>query len=67
MLDMAKKKPKGGDRDRHQARALVGIPLDVHQQLKRLAEKNNRPLTWELRAALVKFLEENGMWPPPPE
>lgn len=62
---MAKKKPTA-KKDRHTSRVLVGIPGDVHRQLKKLAEKNGRPLTWELRALIVKALETAGLWPGTP-
>lgn len=67
MPDMAKKRGKGGkppDEDRHLSHAMVRLPADVHQQLKILAERNNRPLTRELRALIIRHLEENDLWPP---
>lgn len=56
---MAKKKA-----DRHTSRTLVGIPTDVYQQIRKLAERNNRPATWEIKAALIKLLEAEKLWPP---
>jgi hypothetical protein len=68
MPGMAKKqqsKASGVKADRHTSRTLVGIPKDVHAQLAKLAERNNRPLTWELRALIIKELEAAKLWPPP--
>lgn len=66
MTGMAKKKTgkaaKGGDR--HLSGAMIRLPEDVHRQLKKLAERNNRPATWELRALVIKALEEAKLWPP---
>jgi hypothetical protein len=69
MAVMSKKRPAGGEPppDRHASHMMVRLPEDVHRQLKLLAERNNRPLTWELRGVLIKHLEENGLWPPGPE
>jgi hypothetical protein len=61
MIGMAKK-PKAGDR--HGPRNLVNVPPEVHAQLRKLAERNCRPISWELRLALIKHLEEAGLWPP---
>jgi hypothetical protein len=46
---------------------MVGVDPTIHQQLKRLAEKNGRPLTWEIRRIFLKALQENGLWPPSEE
>jgi hypothetical protein len=45
-------------------RQMVGVDPDIHQQLKLLAQRNSRPLTWELRLLFIKALRENGLWPP---
>lgn len=44
--------------------AMARLSADVHGQLKILAERNNRPLTRELRALIIQHLEENDLWPP---
>lgn len=49
--------------DRHLSRNMVRLPPAVHRQLKRLAERNNRPLSWELRRIVIDALEQNGLWP----
>jgi hypothetical protein len=62
------KKPGANAReDRHLSHHLVRLPADVHQQLKKLADRNNRPMSWELRHLVIRHLEENGLWPPPAE
>jgi hypothetical protein len=61
MLGMAKKKPKG---DAHRSPHLVRIPVDVFEAIRRLAEKNDRPITREIRQALIAWLEAKGEWPP---
>lgn len=63
MPSMAKKK-SDKSKDRHASGAMIRLPEDVHRQLKLLAERNNRPATWELRALVVKALEEANLWPP---
>jgi hypothetical protein len=50
--------------DRHLPRSMVALPPRMHRQLKKLAERNNRPVSWELRHVVQKHLEENGLWPP---
>lgn len=56
---------KPAPKDRHKSREMIGIERRLHQQLKKLAAKNNRPITWELKPLIIKLLEENGLWPPP--
>jgi hypothetical protein len=50
---------------RHVDRNMVSLPTPLYQQLKQLAEENNRPLSWELRAMVMRCLAEAGRWPPP--
>jgi hypothetical protein len=59
MLLMKKKKPT----DQHKSRGMIRLPEELHTLLKELAEKNERAMTRELQIALVKHLQENGMWP----
>jgi phage host-nuclease inhibitor protein Gam len=59
-----KKQAADSGRDRHLSQAMVRLPGDVHRQLKTLAGRNNRPLTREITAVLVKHLEQHGLWPP---
>lgn len=71
MLDTMPRKPKTpapeeskGDRA---ARSMVAVPPDLHEQLKKLADRNGRPISWELRRILKRELEQEGLWPPPDE
>jgi hypothetical protein len=65
---MPPKKKRGQDtEDRHKARNMVALHPDLHRQLKKLAERNNRPLSWELRKLIIDHLEQEGLWPPEPE
>jgi predicted transcriptional regulator len=57
---MAKKKVNA---DRHRSKAMVRLDDEVHAQLKKLAERNNRPLSWEIKSILIKALERAGLWP----
>jgi hypothetical protein len=51
--------------DRHLSGKMVRIEDDVHAALQRLAADNDRPLTRELRRAVIAWLEAAGKWPPP--
>ena len=69
MLCMAKKKqgpagPHGAKRDQHRSKNMVRIPDDVFEAVRRLAEQNDRPITREIRQALIAWLEAKGCWPP---
>ena len=63
MLDMAKKNPPSTDR--HGPRRTISLRPDEYEQLQRLADRNNRPLLWQLRMILHEALREEGLWPPP--
>lgn len=69
MLRMAKRKsdqpPKDRKLDRHADRHLVTVKGDLFRQLKKLAERDDRPLSWQLRRLLVAGLAAEGLWPPP--
>lgn len=63
MIAMAqKKKPTGS---RHKDRVMLSLPTALYAQLKALADKNRRPVTWEARAIIEDALATLGMWPPP--
>ena len=64
MLDMATSKGEAGGGE-HRGKAMVRIPADVFDAMRRLADKNDRPLTREIRQALIAWLESKGEWPPP--
>jgi predicted DNA-binding protein len=59
---MPKKKSSkpAADKTRH-----VRIPIHLLNGLEVLAERNGRPMTWELKILIEKHLKENGVWPPP--
>jgi hypothetical protein len=64
LATMAKKKP---EKDRHITGTMVRLPDDLHRAVKRSAQINQRPMTWELRRLLEKVLTEEGNWPVPEE
>lgn len=49
--------------DRHKPRRMVGLTPEEHDLLSHLAEKNQRPLLWELRIALANHFAANGLKP----
>ncbi len=56
---MAKKRSA----DRHKDRHMMAVPGNLHDGLRLIAERNGRPISWELRLLLRKFLAENGIDP----
>lgn len=58
---MSKKKPT--PKDRHRTNHMVRLAPDVFEALKRSAQKGNRALTREVRAALIAWLIAQGEWP----
>ena len=60
---MAKKKT-GPKKDQHKPHRLVRIPLELYDQLRKVAERNKRPVSWEIRLILEEGvraqLEESG-------
>ena len=69
MSIMAKRKKKEQNvdavGDQHAAKKMFRVEDDIHAGYKALAEKNDRPMSREVRAALIKHLKDNGLWPPP--
>ena len=63
---MVNRKKKESAGDQHKAQKMFRAEDDIHAGYKKLAEKNDRPMSREIRAALIKHLKENGMWPPQP-
>jgi hypothetical protein len=61
------KKKKGAEpsKDRHVAKNMIRVSDLIYQQLKLLASENQRPVSWEIRLALIRHLEQHGKWPPP--
>lgn len=62
-MEKEKKKPGRPKKDRHVNRKLVGLDGDLHAALTALAERNSRPLTWELRRIAIEALTREGLWP----
>jgi predicted transcriptional regulator len=62
MAKNSKDKPK----DQHRSTNMVRLPDDIHRAMKGLAQANGRPLTWEVRQALMAWLQAKGQWPPTP-
>jgi predicted transcriptional regulator len=56
---MSKKNPPTGDR--HLPHKVVRLDPNLYNLLKVLADRNKRPVSWEIRLALAKHLEENGL------
>jgi hypothetical protein len=50
--------------DRHRPRRTVSLAPELYDQLAVLADRNGRPVYWEIRRALQEHLRENGLWPP---
>ena len=59
------KKKKMQATDRHKPRKMVPLPLAVHRLLKEMADRNDRPLSRELKRIITKAAEDAGL--PPPE
>ncbi len=65
MMGMAKK--KSGDepqKDRHRPHRMVRLPVDVYEQLMKLAEQNDRAISRELRRIVIEELKRQSLWPP---
>ncbi len=52
-------------KDKHKAKKMFRINDELHGLFRELAEKNDRPMSRELKAALTDYLKKHGMWPPP--
>jgi len=64
MESMANHKRRPQTKDYHQAATMVRLPDDIASTLRALAERNCRPLTWELRRIIIAQLQAEGLWPP---
>lgn len=51
--------------DQHKVTKQFRVDDDLHRGIKLLAERNDRPMSREFRAAIVRHLRENNMWPVP--
>jgi hypothetical protein len=43
---------------------MLPVSEELHEQLKKLSEKNLRPLNMEVHRILTEELARQGMWPP---
>lgn len=59
-----KMKTKTKPKDRHTNRIMIAVDLELHAQLKELAERNERPLTRQVRMVLIEALRKELLWPP---
>lgn len=59
-----KKPPKPRTADRHKKRRMIGLHPREYDALKVLADRNNRPVLWQLRMILHDGLRAEGLWPP---
>lgn len=66
MAVMAKNKKDGAGpkKDRHLSNKMVRVSGPHLEQLKKLAKRNHRPLSWELSLLIEEALKTNGLWPP---
>lgn len=53
--------------DRHTSKKMFRVSEDIHRGFTILSERNDRPMSREVRTALIKHLREHGLWPVPPE
>jgi hypothetical protein len=56
---MTKDKKKQADRHKSR-RKMVPVPEEIHERLKKAAQKGKRPLTWQVLVYLEKGLEADG-------
>ena len=68
MRSMSKKKsddpaPEPAKKDQHRSPYMVRLAEDVFRAMKELAEEENRPMTREVRQALIQYLESKNRWP----
>jgi hypothetical protein len=54
---MSKEKPRSGDR--HLPYKLVRIPGPLYERLREVAERNDRPVSREVRRALEAYIQAN--------
>jgi predicted DNA-binding protein len=39
---------------------MVRVPLELYERLRRVARKQQRPVSWEIKIALESHAEKNG-------
>lgn len=64
MTSMAKDKKRSDGVEKKKPTQLRLHPL-LRRQLEKLAERNASTMTTEIVTAIRKYLEANGLWPPP--
>jgi hypothetical protein len=62
---MSKKKPDDTAGDQHRSNRLVRLPESLHEAIAGLAKEAGRPVTWEVRMALLAWLRQKGRPIPP--
>ena len=65
MAVMSKKKPGGASKDQHTSKQMVRLTTALHGLLKEAARRSNRPMSWELKVALLKHFKDVGLDIPP--
>lgn len=50
---------------RHGPRNMIALPDDVYEGLKELAERNDRPITRQVKSIIIEVLRREGLWPRP--
>jgi hypothetical protein len=64
LTTMARKKTKSEAADRHASGFMVRLPEVYREQLRLLRPKTRRTMTEEIKMAIEKHLEAEGLWPP---
>ena len=54
IMTKPRKQPVSRTKDRHVARRMVRLTEELYQRIRWIAEQHNRPVIWEIRAALAK-------------
>lgn len=49
--------------DRHKSRRTVALSDEMYEAIQQLANRNKRPVLWEVRLALEEHLRKAGLWP----
>lgn len=57
----------GQTADRHKSQKMFRLDLDIHEALKEICEEEDRPISREIRSALIDRLKAKGKWPRPPK
>lgn len=49
---------------RHKARKMVALEPAIYDLMQQLADRNNRPLRWQVQHVCVQALIDAGLWQP---